>query len=117
MLVELSALIGARQNKNEIAQWFEALPKLDDPDKYLAGLTRGLRLTNTRNLQVPGAEKAFTGLLVSGSEARAACRVGSVPLFRTCARSYAGRARTPLASDLPHCQAGYGSSGLARRSL
>jgi putative membrane-bound dehydrogenase-like protein len=68
MLVELSALIGARQNKNEIARWFQALPKLSDPDKYLSGLTRGLRLTNARNMQVPGAEKALTALLVTGSE-------------------------------------------------
>lgn len=68
ILVELSALIGARQNKNEIARWFQVLPNLSDPDKYLSGLTRGLRLTNARNMQVPGAEKALTALLVSGSE-------------------------------------------------
>jgi putative membrane-bound dehydrogenase-like protein len=68
LLVDLSALIGARQNKNEIAQWFSALPKLTDPAKYLTGLTRGLKLANTRNLQVPGAEQAIMRLLVSGSD-------------------------------------------------
>ena len=81
MLVELSALIGARQNKNEIALWFKALPKLSDPDKYLTGLTRGLRLTNARNLQVPGAEQALTKLLVVRERTRPARRMGSVPLL------------------------------------
>ena len=68
LLVELSALIGARQNKSELAQWFGALPKLSQPEQALAGLTRGLRLSNARNLQVPGAEQSLTRLLVSGSE-------------------------------------------------
>jgi putative membrane-bound dehydrogenase-like protein len=68
LLIELSALIGTRQNTRELAQWFRSVPKLSAPDKYLGGLTRGLRLANVRNLQVPGAEQAITGLLASGSE-------------------------------------------------
>ncbi|HUS08335.1 MAG TPA: PVC-type heme-binding CxxCH protein [Bryobacteraceae bacterium] len=68
ILVDLSALIGARQNKGEISQWFSALPKLSDPAKFLTGLTRGLKLANTRNLMVPGAEQALMRLLVSSSE-------------------------------------------------
>jgi putative membrane-bound dehydrogenase-like protein len=100
MLVELSALIGARQNKNEIALWFKALPKLNDPDKYLAGLTRGLRLTNTRNLQIPGAEKVLTELLVSGSEPvqRAAWEASRYFELAALVRR-AGK--DALASDLP----------------
>jgi putative heme-binding domain-containing protein len=68
LLVELSALIGSRGNKSELSQWFAALPKLTQPDKALAGLTRGLRLANARNLQVPGAEQAFSRVLESGDE-------------------------------------------------
>jgi putative membrane-bound dehydrogenase-like protein len=69
MLVELSALIGARQNKNELAQWFAALPRLSEPDKDLEGLTRGLRLSNARNVQAPGAEQALAKLLSSNNDA------------------------------------------------
>jgi putative heme-binding domain-containing protein len=68
LLIQLSAIIGARQNKNEIAQWFAALLKLSQPDRFLEGLTHGLRMANTRNLQIPGAEQAFTRLLASSSE-------------------------------------------------
>lgn len=68
LLVELSALIGARQNRTELAQWFQMLPKLSQPEKELGGLTRGLKLANARNLQVPGAERALTRLLASSSE-------------------------------------------------
>jgi putative membrane-bound dehydrogenase-like protein len=66
--IELSALIGARQNKTEIAQWFAALTKLSHPDKFLEGVTHGLRMANARNLQVPGAEQALTRVLASRSE-------------------------------------------------
>jgi putative membrane-bound dehydrogenase-like protein len=69
LLIELSALIGARQNTRELAAWFRVTPKLTAPDKFLEGLTRGLRLANVRNIQVPGAEQAITRLLASGSEA------------------------------------------------
>ena len=69
LLVETSALIGGRQNRAELAAWFGALPKLSEPEKYLAGLTRGLRLVGARNLQVPGAEQSFSRLLSSGNEA------------------------------------------------
>jgi putative membrane-bound dehydrogenase-like protein len=68
LLVELSSLIGARANKSELSAWFAALPKLSQPEKVLAGLTRGLKLANVRNLQVPGAEQAFTRLMRSGKE-------------------------------------------------
>jgi putative membrane-bound dehydrogenase-like protein len=69
MLVELSALIGARQNKNELAQWFATLPRLSEPDKDLEGLTRGLRLSNAKNVQAPGAEQALAKLLSSNNDA------------------------------------------------
>ena len=68
LLVELSALIGARQNAGELSQWFARMPKLNASDKYLEGLTRGLRLSKARSLKVPGAEQALTRLLASGSE-------------------------------------------------
>jgi putative membrane-bound dehydrogenase-like protein len=68
LLVELSALIGSRQNTGELAQWFRSLPRLSAPDKLLGGLTRGLRLANVKNLRVPGVEQTITRLLASGSE-------------------------------------------------
>ncbi len=55
LLVELSALIGARQNAGELSRWFNALSKCSAPDQLLAGLTRGLKLAGARNLKVPGA--------------------------------------------------------------
>jgi putative membrane-bound dehydrogenase-like protein len=69
LAVEASAMIGGRQNPAELAAWFAALPKLAEPENYLAGLTRGLRLVGARNLKVPGAEQTFARLLASGSEA------------------------------------------------
>lgn len=68
MLVKLSALIGSRQNPNELARWFAGLTKLQHPDKELAGLTRGLELVRARNLQVPGAEAALTKQIETGNE-------------------------------------------------
>ncbi|MGH9628686.1 MAG: DUF7133 domain-containing protein, partial [Bryobacteraceae bacterium] len=69
LLIELSALVGARQNTRELSRWFRTVPKLSAPDKFLDGLTRGLRLANVRNLRVPGAEQVLTRLLASGGEA------------------------------------------------
>jgi putative membrane-bound dehydrogenase-like protein len=68
LAVEASAMIGGRQNPAELSAWFAALPKLAEPEKYLAGLTRGLRLVGARNLKVPGAEQAFARLLAQGTE-------------------------------------------------
>ncbi len=68
LLVELSSLIGARQDSSELTQWFAALPKLSHPENELTGLTRGLKLANARNLRSPGVEPALTRLLSSGSE-------------------------------------------------
>lgn len=68
LLVELSALIGARQNAGELSQWFTRIPKLSAADKYLEGLARGLRLSKARNLKAPGAEQALTKLLASGND-------------------------------------------------
>ena len=69
LLIEASAMIGGRQNPAEIARWFAALSKVAQPENYLDGLTRGLRLVRARNLQVPGADQTFARLLSSSSEA------------------------------------------------
>jgi putative membrane-bound dehydrogenase-like protein len=66
--IETSAMIGARQNPVELTAWFASLPKLSQPEPYLAALGRGLRLVGARNLRVPGAEQAFSRLLSSASE-------------------------------------------------
>jgi putative membrane-bound dehydrogenase-like protein len=67
--IDASAMIGGRQNPAEMARWFAALPKVAQPEKYLDGFTRGLRLVRARSLQVPGADQAFARLLSSSSEA------------------------------------------------
>jgi len=69
MLVETSAMVGGRQNPAELEAWFRAIGKLAEPEKYLAGLARGLRLVGARNLRVPAAEQLFSRLLASGSQA------------------------------------------------
>jgi putative heme-binding domain-containing protein len=69
LLVEASAMIGGRQNPAELSAWFAVLPKLTQPERHLAGLTRGLHLVGAHNLRVPGGEQAFARLLASGSEA------------------------------------------------
>lgn len=68
LLVEASAMIGARQNPAELAAWLTTLPTLKDPEKCLAGLTRGLGLVGARNLRVPGADRSLTPFLSFGSE-------------------------------------------------
>ncbi len=69
MLVQLSSLIGARQNKTELAQWFQTVPRLSQPDRELTGLMHGLKLSSAHNLEVPGAEQVLNRLLNSDKEA------------------------------------------------
>jgi putative membrane-bound dehydrogenase-like protein len=97
LLVELSSLIGARANKSELSEWFASLPKLSQPEKVLAGLTRGLKLANARNLQVPGAEQAFTRLMRSGKEPveRAAWESSRYFELATLLRQASKEAETP----------------------
>jgi hypothetical protein len=85
-------MVGGRQNPAEIARWFAALPNLAQPEQYLDGLTRGLRLTGVRNLQVPGADQTFARLLSSSSEA-----VQIVPLLRASRTDPPGAAGRPFA--------------------
>jgi putative membrane-bound dehydrogenase-like protein len=68
LLMELSALIGARQNSKELSEWFHVLPKLNQPDRELEGLTSGLKLADVRSVLAPGAEQALTPLIDSGNE-------------------------------------------------
>jgi putative membrane-bound dehydrogenase-like protein len=81
ILTQLSALIGARQNPSELSQWFAELPKLKQPQSELEGLTRGLRLSNARNLRLPGAEQAVMRLIRSGSEPAQTAAWEAVPYF------------------------------------
>jgi putative heme-binding domain-containing protein len=78
MFVELSAVIGARQNSAEIGRWFLAAEKMQRPDALLAGLTRGLRLVAAKRLRVAQAETVLARMLTKGSDAtqQAAWEVG-----------------------------------------
>ncbi len=69
MLIELSALIGARQNKSELSQWFAGTSRLSQPGLELEGLTRGLKLSGAHGLSVPGAEQVITRLTHSDNNA------------------------------------------------
>jgi putative membrane-bound dehydrogenase-like protein len=68
LLVDASAMIGGRQNPQEIAGWLAALPKVRQPEQYLGGLTRGLKMVGARNLRIPGAEQSLARWLASDSE-------------------------------------------------
>jgi len=105
LLVETSAMIGGRANPAELAAWFRAVPGLTHPDLYMAGLARGLRLVDARNLKVAGAEQAFARWLASGSEARAAKRLGDVAPLRAHRADRAGP---------PGCRETRASGGVAR---
>ena len=85
LLIETSAMIGARQNPAELAAWFTALPSSSEPEKYLAGLTRGLRLVGARNLRVPGAERSL----------------GAIALLRQANRFNAPHGKRPAISSWP----------------
>ena len=100
LLVDTSALIGGRQNRAELAAWLAALPKIRQPENYLAGLTRGLRLVSARNLNVPGAEQAFARLLSSGNEAVERAAWDASRYFELTAL-IARASRDAAASDLP----------------
>jgi putative membrane-bound dehydrogenase-like protein len=69
LLVELSALIGARQNTAELSAWFAQLSKLKQPGQELEGLVRGLKLSDARDLLVPGGEPVITRLTRSSDKA------------------------------------------------
>jgi putative membrane-bound dehydrogenase-like protein len=69
MVAELSALIGARQDRSELARWFGIVEKLPEPEAALRGLSRGLKLVSAKRLQVPQAEPVLARLLTKDSEA------------------------------------------------
>jgi putative membrane-bound dehydrogenase-like protein len=65
MLIELSALIGARQNTKELSRWFADVPKLKHSERELEGLSRGLKLSDAHGLVVPGGEHVITQMTKS----------------------------------------------------
>ena len=67
-LSQLASLIGAKHDPREIAHFLGALPQLKQPDAALSGLSKGLRLSGVRALQVPGAEALLARYLNSPSE-------------------------------------------------
>jgi len=69
MLSELSALLGARQEPQELSQVLAGLAKLSNPEGSLKGLARGLALSNTRYLKVSGAEVSLGRFTKSGNDA------------------------------------------------
>ncbi|MBL8215546.1 MAG: HEAT repeat domain-containing protein [Bryobacterales bacterium] len=68
MLVELSAVIGAKQDKAEITRWFAAIEKMKQPEQLMTGLNRGLKMVAAKRLQVPAVEPVLARMLANGSE-------------------------------------------------
>jgi putative membrane-bound dehydrogenase-like protein len=102
MLVELSALIGARQDRAELARWFGSLRNLRQPDAALDGLTKGLKLVGAKRLQVPQAEPVLARMLTAGTDTvqRAAWEASRYFELESLVRRAAGQAvddRLPIA--------------------
>jgi putative membrane-bound dehydrogenase-like protein len=94
MLAELSALIGARQDNAELGRWFGSLPKLQQPDGALEGLTKGLKLVGAKRLQVAQAEPVLARMLTEGTDSvqRAAWEASRYFELESLVRRAAGQA-------------------------
>jgi putative membrane-bound dehydrogenase-like protein len=68
MVPPVASLVGARHNPAELAQSLNAIGKLGEPAAALAGIAKGLALTNAMGVKVPGVEAPLLKLVDSPSE-------------------------------------------------
>ena len=68
MVPQVASLVGARHNPGELAQSLNAIGKLNQPADALAGLAKGLALTNAMGVKAPGVEAPLTKFIDSPSE-------------------------------------------------
>lgn len=66
-LSQLASLIGAKHDAREMASALKTLPRLEHPEAALAGLSRGLKLSDVENLRAPEVEAALARFISSGS--------------------------------------------------
>lgn len=66
---QLAALVGSKHDANELAGVLKLIPALKKPEAALAGLSRGLKLADVKNLRVATAEPVLMTLLSNESEA------------------------------------------------
>lgn len=66
---QLAALVGSKHDANELAAVLKLIPALKKPEAALAGLSKGLKLADLKNLRVATAEPVLMALLSNESEA------------------------------------------------
>ncbi|MEP7343436.1 MAG: HEAT repeat domain-containing protein, partial [Acidobacteriota bacterium] len=66
---QLASLIGGKHDTKELAELLKLIPGLKKPESALAGLSKGLKLADVKNLRVADAEAVLSGLLASDNEA------------------------------------------------
>ncbi|MGH9837524.1 MAG: PVC-type heme-binding CxxCH protein [Blastocatellia bacterium] len=68
MFSQLAALIATKQNTSELAKLLGAIGGLKQPEAVLAGLGKGLKLVDAKNLRVANAETALSPFLNNAGE-------------------------------------------------
>ncbi len=68
MFSQLASLIATKQNTSELQKLLGAIGGLKQPEVVLAGLGKGLKLVNAKNLRVANAETALSPFLNNASE-------------------------------------------------
>ncbi len=68
LFAQLSALIGGKHDVKELAELLKLIPPLSKPESALAGLSKGLKLADVKNLRVANAETVLSSLLASNNE-------------------------------------------------
>lgn len=68
LFAQLAALIGGKHDLKELAELLKLIPSLTKPESALAGLSKGLKLADVKNLRVANAETVLSSLLSSDDE-------------------------------------------------
>ncbi|MDQ3013219.1 MAG: HEAT repeat domain-containing protein, partial [Acidobacteriota bacterium] len=66
---QLASLIGGKHDAKELAELLKLIPGLKKPEGALAGLSKGLKLADVKNLRVANAESVLSSLLGNDNEA------------------------------------------------
>jgi putative membrane-bound dehydrogenase-like protein len=69
LFAQLASLIGGKHDAKELAELLKLIPGLKKPESALAGLSKGLKLADVRNLRVANGEAILSSLLASNNEA------------------------------------------------
>jgi len=69
LFAQLASLIGGKHDAKELAELLKLIPGLKKPESALAGLSKGLKLADIKNLRVANAESVLSSLLANDNEA------------------------------------------------